>query len=754
MRRIILLLLILVITGSLFANQGSGGLRRYAIFVGSNDGGHERVSLRYAESDARAMAEVMQELGGVEQNDSLVLLAPTTYDLETAFLMMDRRIRQAHADARRVEFLFYYSGHSDERGLLLGEERVAYSDLKTSIVDMEADVNIAILDSCFSGAFTRLKGGIRQLPFMIDESIQMQGHAFLTSSSADEAAQESDHIQGSYFTHYMIAALRGAADSTRDEQVSLNEAYHYAFSETLARTETSHAGAQHPSYNIQLTGTGDLTMTDLRVASCSIILGEQIDGRLYVRTAMGNLIAEVRKVFGTGVVLALPEGRYALTLDAEGRSWVTNMVLRSGVRRELELADFQPIGREPTTSRGQAPGFAPEEEIPVEGSPSQGTGEQLPISYEPFSFTVLPGVPAPAAERTVYNLSINLLVGSVYGIKGAQLGTVMNITEDRLTGVQACSVGNIVEGDLLGIQYAGVFNIAGRETTAAQCAGVFNVNEGNTSFLQAAGVFNMVSGTFAGVQAAGVFNMNSEKLTGFQAAGVFNMAEGPVTGAQISGVFNTATEVSGAQLGVVNISEDVNGTQVGIVNISNGVVRGAQVGVVNISRDLYGIPIGLINIVENGIFRTSGWYSEQGLGYLGFEMGSRYLYTLLYGGLALGDRPSLYTAALGFGLHIPVGPFFVDGDLSAKASWTGWSESELAQAFDMSDVSPIWPSARLMLGVRVFNLVGLFGGVMFDATIPGYTVATELHQGTGSFTMELWGAQLQVYPKLFAGIKF
>jgi hypothetical protein len=294
----------------------------------------------------------------------------------------------------------------------------------------------------------------------------------------------------------------------------------------------------------------------------------------------------------------------------------------------------------------------------VEEGPAVQTPEQPPVSYEPFGFFVLPGVPGPAAERTVYNLSLNLLVGSAYGIKGAQLGTVMNITEDRLTGVQA------------------------------------------------------------------------------------------------SGVFNTATKVSGAQVGVVNISQEVSGAQVGIVNIASGAVRGAQVGIVNISRDLYGIPIGLINIVENGIFRTTGFFSERGLGYLGFQMGSRYLYTLFYGGMALGDRSSLYTAALGFGLHIPVGPFFVDADLSAKASWTGWSESELDQAFDTSTVSPVWPSARLLLGVEVFGFLGLLGGVMFDTTIPGSTVATELHQGSGDFTMDLWGASLQVYPKLFAGIKF
>ncbi|UCF97030.1 MAG: caspase family protein [Spirochaetaceae bacterium] len=752
MKRTVLLLLILLSALSLFANQSSGALRRYAMFVGSNDGGHDRVRLRYAESDARAMAGVMQELGGVEYNDSLVLLAPTSYDLETAFIMMDRRIRQAHEEARRVEFLFYYSGHSDEQGLLLGEERVAYTDLKRSIVEIEADVNIAILDSCFSGAFTRLKGGSRQLPFMIDESIQMKGHAFLTSSSANEAAQESDHIEGSYFTHYMIAALRGAADSTRDEQVSLNEAYHYAFSETLARTETSQAGAQHPSYNIQLTGTGDLTMTDLRIASCSIVLNEQIDGRLYVRGSLGNLVAEVRKVHGTGVVLALPEGRYSLNLDTEGSSWMMNVTLRSGVRRELAPADFQPIGRERTTRRGneslEEPSLPPVVEVPA-----LEAQDELPVSYEPFGFTVLPGVPEAPTNRTVYNLSLNLLVGSVYGIKGAQLGTVMNITEDKLTGVQASGVGNIVEGELVGIQYSGVFNIAGGDTTAAQWAGVFNINEGNTSFLQAAGVFNMVGGTFAGVQAGGVFNMSKQTLTGVQTAGVFNMAESTVTGAQISGVFNTATKVSGAQVGVVNISEDVSGTQIGIVNISGGAVRGAQVGIVNISQDLYGIPIGLINIVENGIFRTSGWFSELGLGYVGFEMGSRYLYTLLYAGMALGDRSTVYTGALGLGLHIPVGSFFVAGDLSAKASWTGWSESELTAAFDIDELSPIWPSARIMLGVRIFGFLSLFGGVMLDTTIPGYTVATELHQGS-SFTLDLLSTPMEVYPKLFAGIKF
>jgi hypothetical protein len=165
------------------------------------------------------------------------------------------------------------------------------------------------------------------------------------------------------------------------------------------------------------------------------------------------------------------------------------------------------------------------------------------------------------------------------------------------------------------------------------------------------------------------------------------------------------------------------------------------------------VPIGLINVVENGIFRVSGWISELDMAYFGFEMGSRYLYTLLYAGTALSDPASVYAAALGFGLHVPVGRFFVDGDLSAKASWTGWSEGELKQAFDASELSPIWPSARIMLGIKLLGRLSLFSGVMFDAAVPGRTVETALHRGS-SFSLDLWGGSMEVYPKMMLGFKF
>ena len=51
-------------------------------------------------------------------------------------------------------------------------------------------------------------------PFLRDSSNQVQGFAFLSSSSADEDAQESDRIGASFFTYYFVTGLRGAAGSS------------------------------------------------------------------------------------------------------------------------------------------------------------------------------------------------------------------------------------------------------------------------------------------------------------------------------------------------------------------------------------------------------------------------------------------------------------------------------------------------------------------------------------------------------------
>ncbi len=275
-----LLILLSLISGNAYAKEGSQVLRRKALVVGANNGGKERVTLKYAQTDARAFAKVIRDLGGVGKEDITLLLDPTQKQFSDALKKIALDLEQARSGARRVELLVYYSGHADEKGMLLAGERLTYREFKTAIKKMPADIRIAVLDACAAGAMTRLKGGKRRPAFLIDESSDMKGHAFLTSNTADEAAQESDRIQGSFFTHSLVSGLRGAADLTDDGRVTLNEAYQYAFHETLAKTEETQGGPQHAGADMRLSGTGEVVITDLRGTSATLIMEPSMDGYL------------------------------------------------------------------------------------------------------------------------------------------------------------------------------------------------------------------------------------------------------------------------------------------------------------------------------------------------------------------------------------------------------------------------------------------------------------------------------------------
>src|SRR5262249_31797992 len=216
---------LLALLPALAAAEASPGARRFALIIGVNDGGPSRLRLRYAESDAKAVAEVFQQLGGVAESDMMLLLEPDHAQIAARVDELGRRLDAARAKSKRLELIVYYSGHSDEEGLLVRGERIAYTELRQRLDAVPADLRVAILDSGAAGALTRLKGGSSRPPFLLDESSSLKGHAFLTSSAADEVAQESDRVGGSFFTHYLLSAMRGAADVSRSGRVTLTDAY-------------------------------------------------------------------------------------------------------------------------------------------------------------------------------------------------------------------------------------------------------------------------------------------------------------------------------------------------------------------------------------------------------------------------------------------------------------------------------------------------------------------------------------------------
>jgi len=495
------------------ADTPEPALRRMAYIVGANDGGAERVTLRYASTDAVKLGRVIRELGGVAPRDLRVLQSSSLDELLAGFRQLRADVAAARQGGARVELLVYYSGHSDDQGLLLGDRRLSYEQLREEIRLIPADVHIAILDSCASGAFTRVKGGTRRAAFLADESTRVEGYAFIASSSADEVAQESDRIAASFFTHYLISGLRGAADVNRDGRVTLNEAYQFAFAETVSRTEATQGGVQHPAYNLHLAGTGDIVMTDLRATSATLLVAADVHGRLFIRDRDGYLVVELMKLGGRPIELGLGPDRYDVMLQRDDGRFHATVDLRQGMRTTLSLSAFAAASAEPTVARG--------------AGPARGYLVPVAISFVP-----------PIESHWWYphpikRVSINILAGASAGIEGLEVG----------------GLANIVTGGVRGVQVAGIANVVSDDVRAVQIAGISNVVAGDASQVQVAGIANFVGGDARGVQVAGIFN-----------------GAASIDGLQI-GVVNAARRVRGLQIGVVNLSEKSD-TAIGLVNLA------------------------------------------------------------------------------------------------------------------------------------------------------------------------------------------
>jgi hypothetical protein len=602
-------------------------LHRFAIVAGSNDGGKTLARLKYAESDARGFAAVLQELGGVKPADMVLVVGPDSTRFHDAMGRVSRMVSSPREMDERRELILYYSGHSDDDGLILGKDRLTWEALRGELNAIPADVKVAILDSCSSGSLTRAKGGVARPAFLFDASADMSGHAYLTSASAEEAAQESDRIGASFFTHYLISGLRGAADTVGDGVVTLNEAYAYAFQETLASTEKTSYGPQHAAYDINLTGSGDLVLTDLRSAEATVSVNEDVAGRLYFRDSSGKLAVELNKTAGQKVELGMAPGTYAVVLDNKGSRSGAELRVSADRRASLSLANLKPIALDKATARGANPvGARPAR--PVRPAPrsdpasaigaaigaavgsaiggamgnavnaaisaaataasSSAQAQQAPpwagpprapappaAAQEP----AVPESPAPAEQAPAEAAAPGQTeagpdagVPASYEVPADDSGDEPRTLEDRGAARTEKFSFAVVPDFSQGVFSSTTDHVIGINLLAGSAS--------SSLAFEIGGLANFESRNVRGFQAAGLSNMVLGDVNGFQTAGLFNYSGGTARWVQMAGLANVATASRGAQvagLGNVVLRSSEGAQVAGLFNWSRAGAEGAQV---------------------------------------------------------------------------------------------------------------------------------------------------------------------------------
>ncbi len=569
MKKLIFITLALLCLSQAFAatEENTSGVDRYAIYIGSNKGGKGREQLLYAGSDAMNFKKAMSEIGGVSEENSYVLIDPSKEAIDETLNKISRKITTSQTNAKRSEFIFYYSGHSDESSLLLGDIPYDYSSLKAAITDVPSDIHVVILDSCYSGNFIRTKGGQKRKPFLIDDSSVVTGHAYLSSSSTNEYSQESDEIESSYFTNAMITGLRGAADASGDNKVTLNELYSYAFNDTLSKTEDSKAGPQHPNYNITLVGSGDLVLSDISNGEAMLSLSKDAKGKFILRDENGKLISEINKVAGQPIFMALPAGQYSAVIIDEYSTKQGYFLLEKDQIYVLDQNSLSSIKRKTNRVRGST-----EEEddiLPIddleENTGARGSRRRYDIDddsdlpeLDESEITIIH--PAedeenPFAEAFDPDTMNVFHLSAVPGVTLAGFGGESSLFSVGLVGAY--------DKNVYALQYSTFMNIASNSINGVQTSGLFNIG-GQVNGAQVTGLFN-TAGNVNGGQVSGLFNVG-KNVNGAQVSGLFNVAQ-KVNGIQATGLFNYAKEVKGAQFGVINYAETSDGIAIGVINI-------------------------------------------------------------------------------------------------------------------------------------------------------------------------------------------
>ena len=345
---------------------------RFAVVLGNNLGHDARRPLLFAEADARKVAKTLVEVGGFAAERVRLLLGAEAEQAWRTVRAVARAAAAAGAKGGGQSLLLvYYSGHADGDVLELGTSSLHFARLASFLRQPGITVRLAFIDSCKSGSLVTMKGGRRGPAYQIRVSEQMRssGYAIITSSTEDELSQEAAEIRGSFFSHYLVSGLRGAADESGDGKVTLGEAYRYAYARTVARTIATIGGPQHPMYQFKLKGQGEIVLSEPAQSPSYLAVTSKQAGRLVVLDAKGESVVAERELSPARQVrLALAPGSYWAYLLSDQQLAQSRVELQRGGAVYLQQSAFRAFRPTRAVAKGGLfPAASPASSLSLDG---------------------------------------------------------------------------------------------------------------------------------------------------------------------------------------------------------------------------------------------------------------------------------------------------------------------------------------------------------------------------------------------------
>ncbi len=309
----------------------------------------------------------------------------------------------------------------------------------------------------------------------------------------------------------------------------------------------------------------------------------------------------------------------------------------------------------------------------------------------------------------VNRISINVLSGYSNGVKGVEVGGILNMNKENVYGVQMGGISNLVGGDVQGVQGAGIANLVQGNFEGGQFSGISGIVKRDFVGVQASGISSIVRGGFEGIQLSGISNIAYETSNGVQLAGISNSVRDTLIGIQVAGIVNFAPHgINYTQVaGIANIADSTTGVQLSGIFNRTTVNSGFQLGLVNCSKSSTGIAVGIFNFVRNGYHKTEVAANEIFPLNVVFKTGTKRLYNTYYAGLRFGTK-MFYAAGLGFGTYVDLNQKMqLSIDLTGGLVFKESTNNSFAQLYKLSTT----------VDVKLARWVTLFAGPSLNLNV-------------------------------------
>lgn len=338
------------------ATGAPAGDTRVALVIGNDVGLADEEPLDYAEADARRVHELLVDVARVDRERAYLVVGGDADAVRAALGEVIGRLLELRQRGPST-LIVYASAHADESSLHLAGTRLPIAELRASMARAGADLRLLIVDGCRTAVRVKARGGApaSDVSVSFDRSVDVRGDLMIRSASNGEPAQEWTYLRGGLFTHHLLVGLRGVADIDRNGRVTLAEAYGYAYRNTVARAVATRGGAQHPSFDFDVRGFGEWVFARPERLGATVVLGPELAGVTQIADRKNELVAELAKVPGESVRIAVAPGWYRVVVADGAFADVADLNLAWGGTRALAPDDFVRTARSRTRLRGSEP---------------------------------------------------------------------------------------------------------------------------------------------------------------------------------------------------------------------------------------------------------------------------------------------------------------------------------------------------------------------------------------------------------------